>query len=529
MPKPRKPAAAPVLPKSEIRFDTIGHGLAREAELRQGVYNAGQQPTLYDPAYTRQRVPEAVLRHEEIHQNLTLQTSHGVLALILTAFNRVANARASLAACESTQWLVQELGATYGELAFVQRTAPSDFIGCIEALPSAARGGAAYREAFNFANWLLPLNDEARRERSDPRTLVIGALCSCSMSTACLRELASSDFDDARFASWIASNSPRERLEQIGLAAGPASFLALARKTGERFSQRRPTPEAVRQLFDELSNQMLALCPGLNAEPLSELETQAQAAVNRLRRACPEFEFDVAEWLRPQGALFTESPDKRKLLEQQYTFDDPQQVIEEWLEACRHAGGLHIITGLPDPGMAPAIAFVCIPNSYNPIPDDLRVRLRPDQFFECVKRFRGFPNVITMIGEGWPYWDAYLASLPQSHWAVRRVRDAIRITAHKSLSRERFALLLAHDELYDGARFIHLGLEAGGSVVLFDNPKVNAVYAIQQIDSELALAELRKLLAAFKVTPIKEPGGIVNFELLYWIIQRESSARLDPG
>ena len=317
-----KAESLPAFPELSKSFDAISRGFAREGTYKQGVYRVGGQPTLYDPAFTGQRVPEAVLRHEEVHQNLHQQTFHGVLTLILTEYGRVADARTALDACVREQWVVQELGATYAELAFVQRTAPRDFSAYIDSLPSAARDGDPYREAFNFADWLLPLDDDARRERNDPRTLVIGALCSCSMGTACLRALASSDFDDARFAAWITSNSPDARLERIGRAAGPASFLALTKVAAERFSQRRPTQQLVRELFDELSDVMLAQSPGLKAEPLSALEAQAQAAVSRLHETSPEFVFDVAESLHPSGPLFTESPDKRKLLEQRFRFDD---------------------------------------------------------------------------------------------------------------------------------------------------------------------------------------------------------------
>jgi hypothetical protein len=312
----------PALPKLTARFDAMSRGFAREGIFRQGEYQPGGQPTLYDPAWTRQRVPEAVLRHEEVHQNLALQTCHGVLTVILRAYGRTANARAALAACYREQWVVQELGATYAELAFVQRVAPRDFAASINALPSAAQGGDPYREAFDFANWLLPLDDAARRERSDPRTLVIGALCSCSMGTTCLRELASSGFDDARFASWITSNSPNTRLEQIANAAGPASFLDMSKDVAKRVNVGLPTQGLVRELFDEFSRAMLAHVPALMAEPLSQLERQAQAAVDRLRRDCPAFVFDVEESLRPRGPLFTDSPEKRKLLDQQFRFDD---------------------------------------------------------------------------------------------------------------------------------------------------------------------------------------------------------------
>jgi len=502
----------------------MSRGFAREGVFQEGVYNVGSQPTLYDPAWTRQRVPEAVLRHEEVHQNLAQQTFHGVLTLILTEYGKVADARAALKACCDEQWVVQELGATYAELAFIQRVAPEDFAAYIDTLPSQAKGGEPYREAFDFANWLLPLDDAARHERSDVRTLVIAALCSCSMGTACLRELASSDFDDARFASWITSNSPNARFQKIAHAAGPASFLKMTQVATRRFSQGQLTHRLLRELFDELAPEMLSHVPALTAEPLSQLEPQAEAAVDRLRKNCPAFKFNLAGSLRPRGALFTDPIEKRKLLEQRFTFDDSTAVIDAWLQACQTAGGLHMMSGKPDEGKAPSIAFVCIPSfPGNPIPNDVRVKLRPDQFFECVKRFPGFPNVMTMVGDGWLYWSAFLSALPESNWVRKRVEKAIRITVFRSLSSELLTRLLLHEKLYDGARYILLRLEDGGGIALFDNPKVNAVYAVQKITSEPALAELRDFIARNNVEEIKDPRSIVDFELLYWIIEREFS------
>jgi hypothetical protein len=37
----------------------------------------------------------------------------------------------------------------------------------------------------------------------------------------------------------------------------------------------------------------------------------------------------------------------------------------------------------------------------------------------------------------------------------------------------------------------------------------------------VALGELRRLIAGLELTPIQDPASVVDFELLYWIIQRE--------
>jgi hypothetical protein len=186
-----------------------------------------------------------------------------------------------------------------------------------------------------------------------------------------------------------------------------------------------------------------------------------------------------------------------------------------------------MVSGLPDPGKAPSIAFVCIPSfPGHPIPDDLRVRLQLDQFFECVERFPRFPNVMTMIGDGWLSWNSYLNVLPERHWVRKRVGDAIRITVHNSLSDELLERLLLHANLIDGARFILLEADNDVGVALFDNPKVNAVYALQRIPSAQALAVLGTFVQEHGLEQIKDPRTVVDFEILYWIIRREFSASL---
>ncbi len=513
--------AAPTLPVLGSWFAANSRGFAREGLFEQGVYAPGGQPTLYDPVWTSQRVPDAVLRHEEVHQNLMQQTFHGVLTLILSEYGKVANASAAWTACLDEQWLVQELGATYAELAFVQRVDLEDFSALVNALPAAAKREAPYREAFDFANWLLPLDDDARHERFDPRTLVIGALCSCSMGTACLRDMARSPFDDARFASWIRSNSPRARLEQIGRAAGPQAFIDMTRVAANRMSSGPLTHGLVRELFDELSTTMLAHVHGLTTEPLSQLEAQANAAVDRLRKDCPAFEFDVARSLRPRGALFTDPQKKRELVEQRVTFDATTD-IDAWLEACQTAGGLHLISGAPNPGDEPLVSLVCIPSvPGNPILDDFRVKLHPARFFACVKRFPGFPSVMTMVGDGWLYWTSLLSLLPDGDWVRRRVENAIRITVFRSLSSELMVKLLKQGGLYEGARCIVLEIEEGNHVALFDNPKVKGVYALQKIAFGPAVAEFQDFIERNGVKPIDHPRRVADFQLLYWIIQRE--------
>ena len=122
-----------------------------------------------------------------------------------------------------------------------------------------------------------------------------------------------------------------------------------------------------------------------------------------------------------------------------------------------------------------------------------------------------------------------MSALPESNWVRKRVEKAIRITVFRSLSSELLARLLLHEKLYDGARYILLRLEDGGGIALFDNPKVNAVYAVQKITSDPALAELQDFIARNNVEEIKDPRTVVDFDLLYWIIEREFSIPAQSG
>lgn len=310
------------VPRASFDFDVMSRAFAREQDMMRGAYRLGGRPTLFDPKWTRQRVPEAVLRHEEVHEQLTQNTSHGILTLILTSYARVANARKSLEACGRADGIVQEMGAIYAELAFVQRLSREHFAASIESLPRAVDGQPPYREAFDFARWLLPLDTAARHERFDPRTVVIGALCSCSMNTPCLREIAEWGFDDEAFAAWVRHHSPNKRLEQIAMVAGPASFLAMKEVVAAALRERRPTLPVIHELFDRLSAPMLLHAPTLTVEPISELVPQAQAAVARLQRDCAAFEFDVEAALRPTGPLFTDASERREPRERQLRFDE---------------------------------------------------------------------------------------------------------------------------------------------------------------------------------------------------------------
>jgi len=54
----------------------------RAALVTLGFYEPGKTPTLNDPVFTGARFPAAVLVHEEMHQNLMINTTFGAFTQI---------------------------------------------------------------------------------------------------------------------------------------------------------------------------------------------------------------------------------------------------------------------------------------------------------------------------------------------------------------------------------------------------------------------------------------------------------------
>ena len=124
MPRRRR---AFVLPRLHRRLVSARPGFYREAGTRLGFYEAGGAPQIIDPLWNAVRLPEAVVRHEDMHQQLMINTHHGVLTQLLTQLVKEGQGQEALEICRDEQWSVQEIAATFAELMFVQRESPKDF------------------------------------------------------------------------------------------------------------------------------------------------------------------------------------------------------------------------------------------------------------------------------------------------------------------------------------------------------------------------------------------------------------------
>ena len=58
------------------------------------------------------------MRHEDMHQQLTINTHHGVLTQLLTQLAKAEQGQEALTICLDEQWSVQEIAATFAELIF---------------------------------------------------------------------------------------------------------------------------------------------------------------------------------------------------------------------------------------------------------------------------------------------------------------------------------------------------------------------------------------------------------------------------
>jgi hypothetical protein len=115
-------------------------------------------PVVYSPIQTRNRWSRATLVHEQVHQDLTINTTYGLLFQALA----VRGARRGLpndllSACLRAQWGVQEGTATYLQLVIVGIDDPEGLDEAVSLLPSEQLGQPPYREWFDRLAHLLPL------------------------------------------------------------------------------------------------------------------------------------------------------------------------------------------------------------------------------------------------------------------------------------------------------------------------------------------------------------------------------------
>jgi hypothetical protein len=514
-----------VLPRLSQRLAADAFGFYREAGARLGFYEPGKRPQIYDPIWTESRSPEAILSHEDTHQQLIINTHHGILTQLLARRSSDGQVQQSLRSCLEEQWSVQELAATYAELSLVQQTLPQQFESTVSELPTMVLDQPPYRELFQAAHKLLPIEKGGTPEDNISRANVILVIAACSLQTGCLVELASAEFVDAEFAMYLRRESPHLRFEQIARSLRPSGILELARDTARRL---RSSPEleprqAQKQALDSLINEIRRVMPEVPIQSPNSLESQSAAAIERLAsRAKRTILLPESEGLSPE---FVDSPEKRRKIEEFLRVDNgfDRKQLSEWLKECAATGGdLHLILGLPESQGAPFSA-VCITTS--PLissPDDLRSMIEPAELLELLRPFERFPKVVTFVGDAWLAWYDLFRLLPRDSWVHQRLNDAIRICVHRRFSIDLLRELLQFEDLGRDASAFVFSLSRSLYVGCFASEDVPRVYALQKIPSDAALRLFNEFLDELDIGVFKNPLlEVPQFELLKRIVVRE--------
>ena len=177
-----------------------------------GVFQPGHYPIIFDPVHLENDAPLATLKHERVHQNLTINTSAGLFHQCLEAFSdHSSTIREAYCISAEEQWSVQELGATYAEMAVVAETYPKSLQNSIARLPH----DPPYREVYDSIACHLPIHLPYGKIIWAYDVLVT-CITAWSMSSDCLIE-----FRDPRkltiaaFESYLTWQSPHCRYERL--------------------------------------------------------------------------------------------------------------------------------------------------------------------------------------------------------------------------------------------------------------------------------------------------------------------------
>ena len=505
-----------VLPRLHPRLAAASPGFYREAGTRLGFYEAGGAPQIMDPLWNAVRLPEAVVRHEDMHQQLTINTHHGVLTQLLTQLAKAEQGREALTICLDEQWSVQEITATFAELMFVQHQSPKDFEDEVAHLPTAP----PYRKLFDAASRLVP-PDRVPGVTPLARSDVITAIAASSLQTNCLTTLEELGVEGPRIAAYLREESPDARFERLVAALGSTGIdelLGIA-ATDPPTDPATGAAQRMARLLATISRRAGSVV----IEPPDTLASQAERVMAR---------FLGAEGGRGVGSLpqgippeFVDAPEKQVRLRDYVRPSADSGDLAAWLPRCEASGGeMHLIVGTPAPDGCPFSA-VCMthPEPGLAPPDDLRGAMSPQTILGLLEPYARFPGVVTFIGDAWIPWYGLLRSLPSGSWVHERLLSAVRICSHRKLSVELVGGLLDFERLGVGARSFVFDLNNGLFVGCIDNPDRPRAYGLQKIASEQALRLFAKTLDAFGVKPLKNPATAVpDFELLRAIVNRES-------
>ena len=509
-----------VLPRRRRRPAIASPGFYREAGTRLGFYEPGDAPQIIDPVWNKVRSAAAIVCHEDIHQQLTVNTHHGVLTQLLSRMAETGQGREALDICVDVQWSTQETAATFAELMFVLQTHPEIFETEVAHLPTSPD---PYRQLFDAANRLVPQQRVPTAKAID-RSDVIVAIAAASLQTGCLLKLAEVAVDDPQFAAYLEQEeSPDDRFGRIARTLGAAGIDELLRTAASGRSGSGSPPDAGVQKLARLLETIARLAPTVAIEQAATLAPQTQRLLDLLFADATTGRASVGVRRDVPPPAIVDSPEKHRGLAE-YLGPWVGDLVT-WLPRCEAAGGsLHLIVGAPAPNEC-QLAAVCFrpPGSSLPLPDDLRGSMAPQAILEALEPYAGFPKVITFLSDAWIPWYGLLQSLPTQSWVHQRLLQAVRICSQRKLSIELVGRLLNFEAIADGARCFVFDLGGGLFVGCFDNPARPGTYAIQKIPSDAGLHLFHQALDMFGVERLEDPAAAVkDFELLRTIVARES-------
>jgi hypothetical protein len=183
-----------------------------------GVYLPGAGVVVFDPITSAKNdTPRATVIHEEVHQDLMINTSFGIFHQHLEHF--VEEDDTIREACRISfdeQWSVQELDATYSELMAVARWYPQRLDEAIARLPSESLGQPPYREIYNGFAQYLPISSSIELPRLIAQQALLHCMIAWSMSNDCLVQFADRrNFTLDEFRRYLKRESPHRRFERL--------------------------------------------------------------------------------------------------------------------------------------------------------------------------------------------------------------------------------------------------------------------------------------------------------------------------
>lgn len=501
-------------PAAEVVESAQHEGLAAV-----GSFAPGGSPLVYSSISQADRSTGYVDIHERAHHGLSANTSYGLFTTLLDRLHRSGHIqRATLEECRRRQWAVQELTATYAELAFVAGGRPDKLAKAVRQLPSALAGKPPYRELFEYIHRWLPLAAGASASEINAAISVLQVMSVAAMNTDCLARLHAFAFRRGGSAQIPTDDellqcmhlSPKARFETLLetlVESGTLSTLLERARTlsasdstakGEALYQLLlsmvPTVLTVedkqtRRVFDELTECWVELLSAAGAAPPAHVASSVFDLQNKLPAFLPSRE--------EIGKLIASSDFSRLPAEQL------RACIEQWQTdglgiwfALGTIGGVSQIQVRPyyleDSGLA-------WPRRSSPLPDNIEPLggfMLNEELLAVTADYERVPHIVTFYSDGWKYW-------PDFRDDGRRVFPGIRIIHQVELSLPALQDMLAYERLGEVCSCVVLPLSSMDQqsfyIAGFQSVHHPCTFALVDVPGDQALRTLPALCERLEV------------------------------